>query len=175
MTLKLHACLLSLPLLVVNAERYQVMHSSGRRRREARLAKHALATTKQVEVRTVFGEREGCREQGRHCILDGNCCGDMECLGLVNWECGNTPGHEDEYCNLMYPCDPDLMCFEDKCTDYADILDRGDKRGDVREGESAWPTDGHDVQHVPAQLCHWPGPWHGYPLSAHRYANRTHR
>ena len=57
----------------------------------------------------------------------------MECLGIINWECGNTPGHEDEYCNLLYPCDADLLCYDGLCTDYADILDYGEHEGTCKE------------------------------------------
>jgi hypothetical protein len=34
----------------------------------------------------------------------------------------------------MYPCDSDLVCFEGKYTDYADILDRGDNEGTCEKG-----------------------------------------
>jgi len=51
----------------------------------------------------------------------------MECKGLVNWECGNTPGTEGEYCNLVYACDEDLVCHEDVCRNYADLLKKGTK------------------------------------------------
>jgi len=142
MILKLRASLLSLPLLVVNAKRSQVMHSSGRRRHEARLAKQALAKTGQVFAKTdiqehdsaSFGGDSSCEQHGGGCWTDSSCCGDMECLGIVNWECGNTPGHVGEYCNLAYPCDPDLACFEGLCTDYADILDVGEYEGTCKEG-----------------------------------------
>jgi len=143
MILTLRASLLSLPLmLVVNAKRSQVMHSSGRRRHEARLAKQALAKAGQVLAKTDIQEHDSvslgggssCEQQGGGCWTDGSCCGDMECLGIVNWECGNTPGHVAEYCNLSYPCDPDLACFEGLCTDYADILDYGEYEGTCKEG-----------------------------------------
>jgi len=134
MIYKLRACLLALPILVVNAKRSQVMHSSGRKRLEARFAKQALATIKQGVVKTDLQEAVGCEEQGGTCWFDSNCCADMECLGIISWQCGNTPGHVGEFCNLSYACDPDLTCYEDLCTDYADILDYGEYEGTCKEG-----------------------------------------
>jgi len=136
MILKLHAYLLALPMLAVNAKRSQVMHSSGRKRHEARVAKHALAQTKQVGVKSDLKEDVGCEEQGGGCWWDSQCCSGMECLGVLTWQCGNTPGHKGEFCNLMYPCDPDLSCYQDLCTDYADILDRGEYEGTCKKGSS---------------------------------------
>jgi hypothetical protein len=58
----------------------------------------------------------------------------MECLGIGGWACGYTPGCEDEFCNLLYPCDSDLLCYKGSCTDYADILDYGESEGTCTEG-----------------------------------------
>ena len=136
MLLKLRACLLSLPLLVVNAEQSQVMHSSDRRRREARLSQQALANIEQVLAKTDLQEHNsiswgGCKDLNAGCWHDGNCCGEMECLGLNPFDakCGNTPGHVDDYCDIIYTCDSDLACIEGLCTEDADILDRGNYEG----------------------------------------------
>ena len=59
MMFKLRAGLLSLPMLGVNAKRSHVMHSSGRQRREARLAKQVFAKTNQVVVKTNLKEDIG--------------------------------------------------------------------------------------------------------------------
>ena len=56
MILKVWVCLLSMPLLVVNAERSQDMHSFGRRRRKEKLAKQDVAKTDQVLAETDIGE-----------------------------------------------------------------------------------------------------------------------
>lgn len=139
MLLKLHACLFSLPMLVTNAERSQALSSSGRKNREATLEKQAFAKTKQVDVKAGLQEHDGfgsCKQHGGGCFFDSSCCDDMECLGVIDWKCGNTPGHEHDECNIMYPCDPDLLCFEGFCTDYADILRHGKDEGTCKEGSS---------------------------------------
>lgn len=68
---------------------------------------------------------------GHGCWRDSACCGDLQCLGVVNWECGNSPGLDGEYCNIAYPCDRDLLCHEGVCKDYADLLKSG-TRGTCR-------------------------------------------
>ena len=128
MLLKLRACLLSLPLLVVNAERSQVMYSSDRGRREARLSQQALANIEQVLAKTDLQEHNsiswgGCKDLNAGCWHDGNCCGEMECLGIIfdNWACGNTPGTLDEYCDILYACGSGLTCHDGKCAHHADV------------------------------------------------------
>lgn len=128
MILKLQSLLLSLPMLAVNAKKSQVLHSSGRKSREA---KRAQLSPQVQEHEGFFGQ---CREHGSFCFVDGNCCGEMECLGIVNFACGYTPGREGEDCNFVYPCGSDLLCYEGVCTDYADILDFGEFEGTCKEG-----------------------------------------
>jgi len=68
---------------------------------------------------------------GHGCWFDSECCGDLQCLGVRTWECGNSPGLDGEYCNILYPCDEDLLCHEGVCKDYADLLESG-TRGTCR-------------------------------------------
>mmetsp|Transcript_734 Transcript_734/g.1044 ORF Transcript_734/g.1044 Transcript_734/m.1044 type:complete len:432 (+) Transcript_734:98-1393(+) len=128
MILQLQAVLLSMPMLVVNAKVSQVMHSSGQNRREAKRVEQSLAKTQVQE------QEQQCAVQGGGCLWDRSCCDEMECLGIVNWQCGYSPGREGEFCNTFYACDPDLLCYEGECTDYADILDYGEYEGTCAEG-----------------------------------------
>jgi len=135
MILKLHSFLFALPMLVVDAKRSQVMHSSGRKRHEA--AKQALAAkTEHAVGQPDLQEDAGCEEHGGGCWWDSNCCGDMECLGVIptNWACGYTPGRVGEWCNMVYYCEEDLSCHEQACTDYADLLEHGENEGTCKEG-----------------------------------------
>ena len=68
---------------------------------------------------------------GHGCWWDSDCCGDLECLGVKSWECGNSPGLDGEYCNPFYPCDEDLFCHEGICKDYSELLKNG-TRGTCR-------------------------------------------
>jgi len=135
MILTLHSILLALPMLVVNAKRSQVMHSSGRKRHEA--AKQALAAKTQHAVgQSDLQEDVGCDEHGEGCMWDRDCCGDMECLGVIpsNWACGYSPGRVGEWCNRVYYCETELSCHEETCTDYKDLLDHGEEEGTCKEG-----------------------------------------
>jgi len=130
MILKLKTLFLSLSMLGVNAKHSQVMTASGRDRREARRVERSLPKIQAGE----HGQEGSCREHGTFCWDDSQCCDEMECLGIGGWACGYTPGREDEFCNLLYPCDSDLLCYEGSCTDYADILDYGESEGTCAEG-----------------------------------------
>ena len=57
-----------MPMLAVNAKVSQVMHSSGRNRREAKRVKQSLAKTQVQE------QEQQCAVQGGGCIWDRNCC-----------------------------------------------------------------------------------------------------
>lgn len=132
MILRLQTVLFSLPLLAVNAKRTQVIHSSGRKRREAKRVERILAKAKVQEQEAV-----GCTEKGGGCLSDDNCCEGMECLGVFNFECGHDPAREGDFCNTIYPCDEDLLCYEGLCTDYANILDYGENEGTCKQGSEA--------------------------------------
>jgi len=128
MILKIKAVLLFMSMLAVNAKVSQVMHSSGRNRGEAKRVEQILAKTQVQE------QEQQCAAQSDYCWWDSDCCGDMECLGFWSWQCGYSPRREGEFCNIWYSCDPDLLCYERACTDYADILDYGEYEGTCAQG-----------------------------------------
>jgi len=78
-------------------------------------------------------------EVGADCWTDGDCCGEMECLGVVDWACGHNPALAGEYCNVAYPCDKDLFCDDGTCKDYADMLKNG-VSGTCRTEENTNPN-----------------------------------
>lgn len=67
----------------------------------------------------------GCLGHGAKCWIDRQCCGEMKCLGIKNWQCGYSPGRAGEYCNAYYHCAKHLLCHHGKCTDYKDVLLKG--------------------------------------------------
>ena len=73
---------------------------------------------------------------GDGCSNDSQCCGDLECLGWVNWECGHTYGLDGEYCDPFYPCDEDFLCQKGLCTDYADLLQNGTRGTCSMDGDT---------------------------------------
>lgn len=85
---------------------------------------------------TSFNMEQCSSVVGSSCWWDSHCCGDLQCLGVINWECGNSPGHEGEYCNLYYPCRGDLVCHEGICEDYKNVL-RWGVSGTCKSGSPA--------------------------------------
>lgn len=118
-----------------------VLHTSGRCRQEARRLARKQEDKNDISLQGIASSQQdvqaSCIGLGGRCPKWRRaCCGKMQCLGLVNWECGNNPGQADEYCNLMYPCDEHLVCHDGKCTEYKDVLNIGSK-GTCKAGSPA--------------------------------------